>query len=182
MAGIPAAVARHHRRLARRYPVDALRVTLVGHSAGAHFPIWAASRSKLPADSDVRGAAPLRPSAAVVIDGPPSLARFLGADTEECGEPVIVPLIGGTPTQVPQRYRDADAAARLPLGISQPFLVSTLGDTMTNYVAAARAAVDPVIVYKPAEPYHFRIVNPERPEGQQTLALVERMAKAPPRR
>lgn len=167
--------------LAERYPIDLKRVTMVGHSAGAHFAIWAASRSALPAESEIRGQAPLRPAAAVVIDGPPSLARFVGPDREECDEPVIVPLMGGSPAQVPGRYRDADAAARLPLGIPQGFVVAALGDTMTDYIAAARAAGDPVSVYKPKEPYHFRIINPERPEGQRTLALVEEMAKAPAR-
>lgn len=165
------------RGLARKYPIDLNRVSFVGHSSGAHFALWAASRPRLPATSEIRGADPLKAAAVVAIDGPPALAPFVGRDKEECGETVIVPLMGGTPAQFPDRYRDVDTGARLPLGMRQGFVVAQLGESMTGYIAQARAAGDPVQVYTPASPYHFRIINPERPEGRQTLKLIEAMAK-----
>ena len=165
------------RGVAARYPIDLARVMLVGHSSGAHFALWAASRPKLAAASAIRGAAPFKPAAVVAIDGPAGLAPFVGRDSEECSEPVIVPLIGGTPAQFPERYADVDPGRRLPLGVRQGFVPSTLADTLTPYIAAARAAGDPVAVYTPAEPKHFRIINPERDEGRQTLRLIESLAR-----
>lgn len=165
------------RGLARRYPIDLKRISFVGHSSGAHFALWAASRPRLPAGSEIRGSDPLVPAAVVGIDGPPALAAFVGRDAEECGEPVLVPLIGGTPAQVPERYREVDTGARLPLGMRQGFVVAQLGETMTGYIARARASGDPVQVYTPPIPYHFRIINPEREEGQRTLQLIESLAK-----
>lgn len=165
------------RGAARKYPLDLAHVTIVGHSSGAHYALWAASRFRLPPNSEIRGANPLKPAAVVAIDGPAALAPFVGRDVEECDEPVIVPLLGGTPAQVPDRYRQVDATARLPLGIRQGFVVAQLGDTMTDYIARARASGDPVAVYKPDQPYHFRIINPEREEGQNTLRLIESLAK-----
>ncbi len=165
------------RGIARQYPIDLAHVTFVGHSAGAHYALWAASRPGLPLSSQIRGPDPFKPAAVVGIDGPPALAAYVGRDAEECGEPVIVPLMGGTPAQFPERYREVDAGARLPLGVRQGFVVAALAETMTDYIAKARASGDPVQVYTPAMPYHFRIINPERPEGQETLKLIEGLAK-----
>ena len=168
------------RDIARRYPIDLARVTFVGHSSGAHFALWAASRYRLPADSEIRGRDPFKPAAVIAIDGPPALAPFVGRDAEECGEPVIVPLIGGTPAQFPRRYSEVDTGARLPLGMRQGFVVAQLGESMTGYIKAAQASGDPVQVYTPEKPYHFRIINPERPEGQQTLKLIEGLTSTSP--
>jgi hypothetical protein len=161
------------RAIARQYPIDLKRVAFVGHSSGAHYALWAASRPRLPVDSEIRGGDPFKPAAVIAIDGPSALAPFVGLDKEECGEPVIVPLMGGTPAQFPRRYAEVDTGVRLPLGMRQGFVVAALAETMTGYVAAAKTSGDPVRVYKPATPYHFRIINPERPEGQQTLKLIE---------
>ncbi len=165
------------RDLARRYPIDLGRVTLVGHSSGAHFALWAASRPRLPVTSEIRGSNPFKPAAVIGIDGPPALAAFVGRDKDECGETVIVPMMGGTPAQFPGRYRDVDTGARLPLGMPQGFVVAALAETMTDYIGKARASGDPVQVYTPASPYHFRIINPEREEGQKTLAMIEALTK-----
>ncbi len=165
------------REIAHTYPIDLHRVTFVGHSAGAHFALWAASRAKLPTTSEIRGADPFNPAAVVAIDGPPALAPYVGRDSEECGQPVIVPLVGGTPAQVPERYREVDTGARLPLGMRQGFVVAQLGESMTGYIAQAKAAGDPVSVYTPTHPYHFRIINPEREEGRRTLQLIESLAR-----
>ena len=117
----------------------------------------------------------VKPAAVIAIDGPPALAAFVGRDKEECDEPVIVPLVGGTPAQVLQRYAAVDTGQRLPLGMRQGFVVAALAETMTDYIAKAKASGDPVEVYTPTSPYHFRIINPERPEGQATLKLIERL-------
>ena len=165
------------RALARRYPIDLARVTLVGHSSGAHFALWAAARPRLPAASEIRGSDPFKPAAVVGIDGPPALAALVGPDKEECDEPVVVPLMGGTPAQFPERYREVDTGAWLPLGMRQGLVVAALGNTMTGYIVKAKASGDPVRVYKPAMPYHFRIINPNRDEGEQTLRLIETVTR-----
>ena len=166
------------RDIARHYPIDLKRVAYVGHSSGAHFALWAASRTRLPLDSEIRGTDPFKPAAVIAIDGPPALAPVVGRDKEECNEPVIVPLMGGTPAQFPRRYEEVDTGARLPLGMRQGFVVAALADSMTGYITKAKASGDPVQVYTPASPYHFRIINPERPEGQQTLKLIEKLASS----
>jgi pimeloyl-ACP methyl ester carboxylesterase len=111
------------RTLADRYPLDLGRVFVIGHSAGAHLALWAAGRPRLDARSPIRVSNPLPVRGAVAIDGPGDLGALVGPDARICGKPVIAPLMGGTPAEVPERYRDGSPREMLPLR-SQQFLVS----------------------------------------------------------
>ena len=162
------------RPLARRYPLDLGRVIVIGHSAGALLATWSAVRPVLTPASDIHAPDPVRPVAVVAIDGPSSLAEFIGKDREICDKPVIVPLMGGTPGQVPQRYRDASAQDHLPLGVPQYVAQGAFADLMAPYVVRARRAGDRVEVYRTKRPSHFRIINPTEPEGAGTVALITR--------
>lgn len=149
--------------LAKRHPLDLTRVTIVGHSAGAHLALWAASRGKLQSPF---AAGPVRPVSVVAIDGPPVLAPLVGMDAEECGQPVIVPLLGGTPAEHPDRYRIATPAEHLPLGVRQLLVEATLGGVMTPYAQAARAKGDAVEELAPPNANHFDIITPGSPNGE----------------
>jgi len=166
------------RPLARRYPLDLSRVIVVGHSAGALLATWSAVRPRLAPTSDIHAPTPVSPAAIVAIDGPSSLAEFSGKDQEICDKPVIVPLMGGTPAQVPQRYRDASAQDHLPLGVPQAIAVGAFADLMAPYIARVRRAGDPLAVYRTERPSHFRIINPTEPEGAGTVSLIVRTAAA----
>ncbi len=169
------AAADHLRALAKRYPLDLNRVVAVGHSAGAHAAIWLALRPKLPAASPVRGRTPLRLAAAVAIDGPPDVGPFVGLDAEICGKPVIVPLVGGTPAEHPERYRQTDASALLPLGIPQYLVASAVlpADAAERYRAAAVAKGDRVTVLAPQPGGdHFNIIAPGEPQGDAITAFI----------
>ncbi|MEH3121008.1 MAG: alpha/beta hydrolase [Sphingomonas phyllosphaerae] len=166
------------RPLARRYPLDLSRVIVIGHSAGALLATWSAVRPRLAPTSDIYAPAPVRPAAVVAIDGPSSLAEFIGKDKEIYDKPVIVPLMGGTPEQVPQRYRDASAQDHLPLGIPQAVAMGAFAELMTPYIARVRRAGDRLEVYRTQRPSHFRIINPTEPEGAGTVALIVRTAAA----
>ncbi|WP_375404198.1 alpha/beta hydrolase family protein [uncultured Sphingomonas sp.] len=160
----------HLARLARRHPLDMKRVALVGHSAGAHLALWAASRPKL--DARFRGRGAIRPTTVVAIDGPGALAPFVGIDAQVCGEPVIVPLMGGTPAEKPDAYRAASPAEHLPLGLRQLLVVGEFGPFMAPYAQAAKAAGDPVEVLSPAGANHFDIVTPGTVNGDAVANFV----------
>lgn len=174
------------RVLARFYPIDLNRVTVVGHSAGAHAAAFVASRPRLPAALDVRGADPLRVRAAVPIDGPPDITPFVGADAEICGQPVIVPLMGGTPAEQPARYRDSAVTTYLPIGVPM-YLVSgspvLTREAAEAYRSAATARGDRVEILAPAGSDHFNIIYPGRPQWTEVENyIVERAVGLRPRR
>lgn len=170
----------HLRELARSQPLDLTRVVVVGHSSGAHLALWAASRPKLLAP--LGGAGAFRPAAVVAIDGPGELAPFIGIDEQICGQPVVVPLLGGSPQEKPDVYRTATPRAQLPLGLSQFFVTAELGELMQAYIADARTRGDRVEVLAPAGANHFDIITPSQPNGVKVLDFIATRAFAPPSR
>ena len=155
----------HLGTVAQDQPLDLERVVTIGHSAGALFALWAPARAQLAAPWTPPAKSP-RIKAAVAIDGPGALAPMIGIDAQVCGQPVIVPLMGGTPAQVPDAYRAASPSDHLPLGVWQLFVTAELGPFMQGYIEAAKAAGDPVEVFAPPAPNHFDIVTPGLPNGE----------------
>ena len=115
--------------------LDLARVELLGHSAGGQLALWAAGRPQLPAGAP--GAAPLVTAARV-------LALAAVCDLQRAGRPARE-LLGGSPAQVPERWRQADPMLRIPLGVPVG-LVHAAGDETVSvrrsreYAAAARSA------------------------------------------
>ena len=168
------------RQLAPRFPIDTGRLVVAGHSAGAQLALWSAMRDRLSRGSQVALPNPLLPKAVVAIDGPGTLAEFIGKDAEICDKPVIVPFMGGTPQQVPDRYHDASPQDHLPLHVNQYLAQATFADLMQPYIESARRSGDPVTTYRPAKTGHFTIINPTLPQGQGTVALIEKAVRSLP--
>lgn len=160
-------------QVASTHHLDMSRVVIVGHSAGAHLALWAASRPRLPAPwSNVA----VKPVTVVAIDGPAALAPFVGIDAEVCGAPVIVPLMGGGPQERPREYDLASPANHLPLGIRQLSVEAELGDLMQPYNAAVRASSDPIEVLRPSGANHFDIVTPGTVNGEAVADFIAQNA------
>lgn len=165
------------RGVARRYDVEPERLVVVGHSAGALLALWTATRKTLTRSSDLFALDPATPMAVVAIDGPASLSDFIGADNDICGFPAIVPLMGGTPQQVPQRYRDATPQDHLPLGIPQYVVRGGMKQPVDRYLTLARASGDPVTFAEPSRATHFDVLMPwqARVSQRSTSSCVPRV-------
>ncbi|WBH15869.1 alpha/beta hydrolase [Sphingomonas radiodurans] len=159
--------------IAERYKLVLSRVILVGHSAGAHLAMWAASRSRLPAPWN---AVKVRPVAVAAIDGPAALAPFVGIDAQVCGQPVIASLMGGLPADKPAAYALASPAEHLPLGLRQLLVIGEFRPFMQPYVAGAKAAGDPVAELAPPNANHFDIVTPSTANGAAVIDFIAREA------
>jgi acetyl esterase/lipase len=163
----------HLETLAQTYPLDLARVTIVGHSAGAHLALWGASRGRLGA-----GYAPrIQPVSVVQIDGVASLAPFVGLDAETCGKPVISDLMGGTPDDRAEQYRLASPATHLPLGIRQLLVQGAFRPFMAPYAEAARQAGDHVEVLDGTDD-HFDVVTPGTLVGDKVIDFIATRAFA----
>jgi acetyl esterase/lipase len=140
--------------------VDTSRVVAVGHSAGGQLAVWAAGRSGLP--SDAPGAGPKVQLTSVVSQA--GVVDLAVAANTGVGGSAESDLLGGSPAQVPQRYKIADPIERLP--ISAPVLcVHSKGDQnvpfaqSTAYVAAATKAGDPAALHEVSGD-HFTLIDP----------------------
>ena len=153
------------RVLAQSYPLDLSRVVIVGHSAGGHLGTWVAARRRLPGDSRFFSADALRVRGVVNLAGPADLEKFFETQVGACGDPVITRLMGGSPHEVPDRYRSASPSHLLPIGVRQivvtgahdPIVPPTFGQT---YQEAARAHGDDVTALVVPDAAHFEVIAP----------------------
>ncbi|GAB3818443.1 hypothetical protein GCM10028895_15720 [Pontibacter rugosus] len=66
----------HVRELAKRYPLDAKKVVVIGHSAGGHLALWLAARHRLPKSSPLYVKNPLKLKGVVSLAGITDLATY----------------------------------------------------------------------------------------------------------
>jgi acetyl esterase/lipase len=98
-------------------PLDLARVVAIGHSAGGHLALWAASRDRPGVGlTGAVGQAAVSDLAAVARLG-------LSNGAAEA-------LLGGSPDQVPDRYAAASPAQRLPLGVPLLLVHGACDDTV----------------------------------------------------
>ena len=169
-----AAATDHVRDLAKRYPLDLKRVVAVGHSAGASAALWIAGRASLPQNSEIRGGDPLRLTATFAIDGPADLASWIGEDAKICGKPVIAPLLGGTPAEVPNHYAQGNPVSLLPLKVPQWLIASSVltESDATTFKAQALAKSDVVNVLTLQGAGHFDMLAPANASWTQIEQLI----------
>lgn len=161
----------HLLEIASEYPLDVDRVAAVGHSAGGHLALWLAGRKGLDLDDPLRGERPLALNGVVALAGIPDLATY--AAPEGCGS-AVPGLIGGEPSEVPERLRRASPIRMLPLGVAQTLVIGE-HDTIVpaaqarGFAEAARRAGDTVDVIEIAGAGHFELVDP----GHGAFGLVQ---------
>jgi acetyl esterase/lipase len=114
----------HLRALADSQPLSLKQVVVIGHSAGAHAALWLASRAGLSSAAYLTGESPLPLQAAIAIDGSVDLRARIGIDATVCGKPVLVPFMGGTPDELPERYALASPIENLPFDVHQYLIAS----------------------------------------------------------
>ncbi|TVT61174.1 alpha/beta hydrolase [Amycolatopsis rhizosphaerae] len=155
--------------------VDGANTVLLGHSAGGHLALWAASRHRLPPGSPCHGGEPLRVRGVVSLAGVCDLEAAYRLNLDDGA---VRRLLGGGPAQVPDRYRDADPAGLLPLGARcvllhgdeddrVPFDISRL------YYHVAAGQGDDVTLERLDGMGHFELIDPGAPAFRAVLGAID---------
>ena len=134
------------------------RVVLLGHSAGGHLAGWAASRT-----ADTPGGPPqVALSGSISLSGVLDLTRA-ASDPRSSGP--VTGFLGGTPTEVPELYAEADPALLVPASC-RLWAVYAEDDAVVSpeqssrYVKTATAAGgEAEVVRVPGD--HFTLIDPE---------------------
>jgi pimeloyl-ACP methyl ester carboxylesterase len=171
--------ADHLRKIAPDHHLDLSRVVAIGHSAGGHFALWLAVRHKLPKSSELYIADPLRLKGVVDLDGPGDLKALIPRQQSICGAPVITQLMGGTPEERGQRYREGSPVEMLPLGVPQEIFAGQMFAAPTPaYVEAAKHAGDTINANVAANAGHFVFIDPGSSTWPQVVKSIRVLLSA----
>jgi acetyl esterase/lipase len=162
------------RVLAKSYSLDLKRVVIIGHSAGGHLGTWAAARHRLPEQSPLFSKKPLGVVGVVNLAGPADLESFLPIQSQVCGDPVITNLIGGLPSKVPDRYRQASPSNLLPIRVKQVLITGAQDKVVPpwlgqKYEEEAKKVGDDVSFVAVENASHFEVIAP----GSEAWPKVE---------
>jgi len=169
---------------APKHDLDLHRVVAIGHSAGGHLALWAASRARLPATSPLRVADPLPIGAVISLAGIGDLrgqGKIFGLP---CGEDTIDRLVDTARREAP--FADTSPAELLPGGAKVVMVHGVFDAVMPPYtgrdyalmVRKAGGASEAVTIPGAA---HFDLVIPTTPAWREIVAILDREMKALPR-
>jgi len=166
--------ADHLRLIAVSRQLDLARVITLGHSAGGHLALWLGSRRKIPRDNPLHTHDPVNLAGIVSLAGVSDLKR---AWALRLSDTVVANFLGGSPDEVPDRYRVASPIEQLPLGIPQKLLHGTADinvpfEISEGYVSAATARGDAADLITLQGAGHFELVDPRSKEFGRVCEAV----------
>ncbi|HEX4947174.1 MAG TPA: nuclear transport factor 2 family protein, partial [Blastocatellia bacterium] len=102
------------------------------------------------------------------LAGPGNLKSMLPLQQRVCGDVPITKLVGGTPEEVADRYRDASPAELLPLNVEQVLITGAKDGAVPpelgkEYEEAARRKGDKVRMTVVENAGHFEVIAPGTP-------------------
>jgi acetyl esterase/lipase len=142
--------AAHLEKIAAERSLDLKRVVAMGHSAGGHLVLWLAKQNAIA----LRGLVALAP-----------VADLRRAWELKLNNTVVADLLGGSPQDLPDRYRSASPVELVPLGVAQRVLHGANDDIVPveisrRYVAAAKKSGDDSKLIEVAAAGHFELIDP----------------------
>ena len=141
--------------------LDLARVAGVGHSAGGHLVLWAAGRESARV-----------PLTAVV--GQAAISDLEAAAAQGVCGGMVERLLGGTPGEVPDRYRAASPAARLPLPIPALLVHGDRDDTVPVAMSRDFAAAGGCELAELAGEGHYEHIEPGTRAWATVVGWLER--------
>src|SRR6202045_4455765 len=159
--------AAHLEKIAAERSLDLKRVVAMGHSAGGHLVLWLAKQNAI----TLRGLVALAP-----------VADLRRAWELKLSNTVVADLVGGSPQDLPDRYRSASPIELVPLRVAQRVLHGANDDIVPleisrRYVAAAKKSGDDSKLIEVAGGGHFELIDPRPSEWpgvqEAVLELVE---------
>ncbi len=142
--------AAHVEQIAKEHSLDLKRVVATGHSAGGHLVLWLAKQRAI----SLRGVVPLA-----------AVADLRRAWDLKLSNTVVADFLGGSPSEVADRYRSASPIEMVPLGVPQRVVHGVKDDVVPfdfsrRFVDAARKSGDDSKLIEIARAGHFELIDP----------------------
>ena len=151
--------------IAKERSLDLRRVVATGHSAGGQLVLWLAKQKVVA----LRGVVPLAP-----------VADLKRAWELKLSNSVVADFLGGSPAEVPDRYRQTSPVEMLPMGVRQRVIHGDRDDVVPieisrAYVAAARKSGDDSTLTEPEGAGHFELIDPRAAAWGQVRDTIEKL-------
>jgi acetyl esterase/lipase len=159
--------AAHVEQIAKEHSLDLKRVVATGHSAGGHLVLWLAKQKAIA----LRGVVPLA-----------AVADLRRAWELKLSNTVVADFLGGSPSEVADRYRAASPVEMVPLGIPQRVLHGAKDDVVPfdfsrRFVDAAKKSGDDSKLIEIASAGHFELIDPRSEAWPIVRAAVLELVK-----
>jgi len=148
--------------VADKYSLDTSRVIAAGHSAGGQLALWLAASPQFHDNALFSSARVVKLIGVLGLAPAPDLANL--SQTGVC-ENVVDKLMGGSPTEFPERYALGSPIELVPIGVPQLLVIGAYDDNWgpvgRRYFAAAEAANDQVRLIEATQSGHFEMIDPD---------------------
>lgn len=171
--------------VAEDYHLNLSKVVTIGHSAGGHLAVWLAARHNLPTTSELYSSNPLSLVGAFSLAGVLDLelmeeVHHIPEDLYQSDNNPVRDLLGGRPSDVPERYAEASPRRLLPISVP---LVLVHGGLDVNvpigmsqlFKEQAHKAGDLAELITFPEAEHFKLIQPDSREWPIIVNHVKRM-------
>ena len=130
----------------------------------------------------VAGAVPaMAQSVQVITPAPVPVQPQVVIQQPVCGAPVITQLMGGSPEERAQRYREGSPVEMLPLGVPQEIFAGRMFAAQTPaYVEAAKRAGDAINATVASQSGHFVFIDPGSSTWPQVVKAIRALAEPRP--
>lgn len=160
-----------------KHNLDLNRVIAVGHSAGGHLALWAASRGRIPASSPLRVTDPLKIGAVISLAGIGDLKGQGRIFALPCGDDTIDRLVDTAGRKQP--FADTSPAELLPSGVKVVMVHGVFDPVMPpytgrDYAAKVRTAGDRANVETIPGAAHFDLVIPTTAAWTVIVGILDR--------
>lgn len=167
-------------RIAAERALDLERIATLGHSSGGQLALWLAARRSLPAHAP-GGRPAVHPRAAISCSGVLDLTR---AAEQEIGNGAVVELLGGLPSEAPERYELVSPSARVPIGVPTVVLHGDHDAVVPpsqsrTYAELAISAGDPVQLVELPGIGHYDFLDPASMAWQSVVDRLPELLQAP---
>jgi acetyl esterase/lipase len=157
--------------------IDRRHVVTCGHSAGGHLALWAGT-SRLTGAREQPAVNPVQVCAAISLAG---VVDLIEAAELDLGAGAVQALMGGSPSEFPERYASGSPASALPLGIPQ-FLLHGLGDSTVpaslseSYARRALSLGDEAEYVPLPGASHMDMIDPDGAAFREVKARLDHIA------
>lgn len=148
--------------IAEEYSLDLNNVIVIGHSSGGHLALWLGSNEAKSPDNllNVRNLIKLKGILALAASTDLQ-RRYIDGDCDK----VIEKLIGGKPSDVPERYLQTSPIEMEPINIPQILIVGTKDreariEENDEYFNDHKKVIDDIKLIKAKESGHFELIDP----------------------